>query len=337
MDIFGRKPYKNSITLAPSSHRIFMKNSHALPLAALLAALLLLFGMAGTAKSQIIPTITSIAPVQLFKGLGDQTVIIKGVNFGTNPTVTITGGGQDATVSPVSASTSTIVVTIPSSFTTLLNMVTLTITSADREPVSIAIPVTCASNLIIALSPSTTTASLQAFTLRLSLSCSPFLPNSKVIFTDATGSLQLKPVVRTDINEANSYIDVEIPASRNVFGGYPTIRVVNPDGSLAKWILTIASRPRPGIYTINPTFVLAGSEQVILTIKGANFDPGVFVQLSEVNLEITSYSRTELNVTVPASLVRNKGLLVVVVFNPDKQVAGARMPVIPIGEVTPFR
>lgn len=292
----------------------------------------------------VVATITSVTPATLNKGLGVQLLTIKGTNFGTPSAVSFVGSSLTANGKVISQTGSTdIVVEVPAQISNNLGTVTLTVTATGRTSPSTTVSVIDAPlPAIVSATPSSTTANLTAYTMKVT--GSNFSKDSRI----KLNGVELAQIVQSNglsfaQNGSNYDVWVEVPGSLNIRGGsYPLIIENTDSRTSAPFTYNVTSYARPYITVLEPTSSLPGAAQFTMTIRGLNFATpvgslaGAKVEISDVPVTITSQTNTEIKVVVPASLVVNPGLLVVEVINPDDQTGGARFPVAASTAPAPF-
>lgn len=124
-----------------------------------------------------------------------------------------------------------------------------------------------------------------------------------------------------------------IPAADTAKPGTFFIQTVNPHSGTGNnglsnpvtFIVNVKPNPIPTISSISPNTASAGSAATTLTVSGSNFlltsDPtgGSQVQWSTTtltNLAVTNITATQIQATVPATLLANAGSATVTVYNP---------------------
>ena len=95
-----------------------------------------------------------------------------------------------------------------------------------------------------------------------------------------------------------------------------TVFNATPGGGTSGAQTFTINNPAPTIASLNPDEVTAGSAQFTLTINGTGFNNDTTVQFGTTGLTINSRSATQLEATVPASLVTTAGAVTVTVANP---------------------
>jgi hypothetical protein len=114
------------------------------------------------------PSIFTALPQPLTAGIGDIPMTITGSGFGNlNVRVEVRGSGAQGVITPTSSSLTRITCNVPGQFLRNIGILTLTVTSTDKNPVSTNVSIVAASPFISQMQPSTTTASLRAFTVRV--------------------------------------------------------------------------------------------------------------------------------------------------------------------------
>jgi hypothetical protein len=284
------------------------------------------------------PTITSITPNPVPSGVGDVVVNIAGTNFGSlGVNAQVSTGGVPGAATVLSANPTLVSVRVPGSFLTQAGTLTITVLSSDRGPVTGSVPVAVSPGpSISAVLPSSTTANLQAFTLRV-------LGKNFALGSIVTYGTAQTPLTVTGLRLGGSAtipdtLLLTFPASANVTASTGDVTVRNLDGRSAAAPFTVNRAAAPVILALSPAQVAPGGPAFTLAIAGTGFQPGATVRFSDQPVTVLSNNGTEIRVVIPASLVASQGLLVVKVTNVDGQEVGARFPVTPdttpVGPIT---
>ena len=127
---------------------------------------------------------------------------------------------------------------------------------------------------------------------------------------------------------SSSQITAIVPASLTVKPTSYYLSVINPDGTTSTSGGFLSVTPLfPAITSLSPNLVAAGGGSLTLTINGQNFLPGAQVYFNNNNqpfaLTPFSVTATQIQVTVPASLVGAPGTIPVFVANTDSNRASA--------------
>jgi hypothetical protein len=98
----------------------------------------------------------------------------------------------------------------------------------------------------------------------------------------------------------------------------------NFTGSTAPAVTEMVNNPAPVVTGTGPSTLPEGSAGFTLTITGTNFAPGATVQWNATSLTIVSASATQIQASVPASLLGQEGTALVTVTNPGGGASLAR-------------
>ncbi len=90
----------------------------------------------------------------------------------------------------------------------------------------------------------------------------------------------------------------------------------NLDPSPAFYFWIVVYNPVPTITNINPSSILIGSDQFVLTVTGSNFMDGSEIYWGTSTLETDFISQTELRAPVPSELLQIAGPVSIKVVNP---------------------
>jgi hypothetical protein len=298
-------------------------------------------GFGSLGSLQPLPVITNITPNPVPSGLGDVVVNIAGTStpgFGSlGLNVQVSSGGNPGAATVLSAGPTLVSVRVPAAFVSVPGTLTLTVRSSDRQQVSGTVPVAASqAPNVSALIPSSTTASLQAFTLRIL--GKNFALGSLVTYGTAQTPLTVTALRLSGSATVPDTLLVTFPASANVVASAGNVTVRNLDGQSGTIPFTVNRGPAPVILALSPSQVAPGSAAFTLAIQGTGFQQGATVRFSDQPVTVLSNNGTEIRVAIPASLVATQGLLVVKVTNVDGQEVGARFPVtgdnVPVGPIT---
>jgi hypothetical protein len=137
-------------------------------------------------------------------------------------------------------------------------------------------------------------------------------PTGTVLFMDGTatiGSGSLSGGVATFTTAALA------PASHTLSAVYVGDR--NFTGSSASAVTEVINNPAPTLTGLSPSSLPEGSAAFTLTLTGSNFVPGATVQWNGSSLTVTNASPTQIQASVPASLLSQEGSALVTVTNPS--------------------
>jgi hypothetical protein len=105
-----------------------------------------------------------------------------------------------------------------------------------------------------------------------------------------------------------------VPASQLILPTQYSVQVFNPDETFSNTVtFTVLA---PGISSLSPTAIPAGSSAFGLTVTGNNFLSGSQVLFGGMTLATTFVNSTTLTATVPANLIGGTGQVNVQVMNP---------------------
>jgi sugar lactone lactonase YvrE len=172
---------------------------------------------------------------------------------------------------------------------------------------------------ILALTPSVTTASFQAFTARI---------NGVGFFRAAR--LSVNNASRTTARVVNSTAaSVTFTEEDNRRATAIVLRLTNPDGQFTEATVRIQNPFAPQILHLSVRANPQDTSSILLVVDGMYFGTSPRVVLSGVGLRVMSARATQIVAVIPRELRRRsatmKGLpAVVVVFNPDDQFDGRR-------------
>lgn len=279
------------------------------------------FTSTGAAPTPI--TITSVVPNPITAGLGDQIITINGSNFPTSGvTVSLAGNSTIGVGTVLSANPTLLSVRVPGIFTAVPGAISISVAGPQRITASTSVPVVQGPGpSISSISPSSTTANLQPFALTL------ITRNVTVGSTISVGGTNL-PIVRFGVGgAAGDTVVVIVPGSLNTFGGDAAVVARNQDGRTASAVLRVNPAPAPVILDFSPFLIAPGSPETILTLFGANFQPGATVRFSDIEVQVLEVTPQSVRVRIPASLLTQQGLAVIRLTNADGQTAGARFPI----------
>ena len=113
---------------------------------------------------------------------------------------------------------------------------------------------------------------------------------------------------------SDSQLTATVTADLITNAGTATV-TVSDDGSTSNSATFTIVPPAPVITSLNPNSALAGAAGVMLVVNGSNFDNGAIVQWNGGPLTTAFVSATQLDATVPASLIATPGSATVTVFD----------------------
>jgi photosystem II stability/assembly factor-like uncharacterized protein len=262
------------------------------------------------------PIITELLPSTIAANDEDFTVSVIGRHFfGTTSTVTLNNvRGTILSIGPTEA-----FVRFPGFLRRVGNAV-LQLTNPDEQFTTATLRITPApAPTITELSVVSTMATGQAFTVRLK---GTGFFRSSIITVNNVPRLLVR-------DRSSTTATFEISASENITPTTAVIRVINPDQQAAAAFLTILGHPAPAIDRLSAQPSLRDTSSIWMRVEGRNFWQPAIVELSGVALEQVSFSPTTIVAIVPPRLQRPAGQTgdlpaVVIVRNPDGQIAGTR-------------
>jgi uncharacterized protein (TIGR03437 family) len=116
---------------------------------------------------------------------------------------------------------------------------------------------------------------------------------------------------------SGSQLTAAVPASLIATAGSASVTVANPNGSVSSPATFNINPPTvPTISSLSPTSATAGGPPFTLTVNGAGFASGAFVQWNSTKLPTTYFNANQLTAAVPASLITAAGSASLTVVNP---------------------
>jgi hypothetical protein len=108
-----------------------------------------------------------------------------------------------------------------------------------------------------------------------------------------------------------------VPANLIAFPGNASITAVNPGGAVSNTLtFNVTPAGTPTLSSLSPNTLGAGGGTFTLAVNGSNFANGAVVQWNGVALGTSFVASTQLNATVPATLIAAPGSANVTVVNP---------------------
>jgi hypothetical protein len=256
------------------------------------------------------PTISSIVPSVVVAGSPGFTLMVNGTNFVNGSTVNFNGVPRPATfVNSTQITTSVLA-------SDVLTQGTINISVTDPFGIgnsgggtssSLPLAVVPASSqpTVGTLSPASTTAGGQSFTL--TISGTGFEPKSLVTFGTLTVNIAY---------QSPTELQAAIPASAIAVGGTPLVTVANPGTPPSTVVTFTVNNPVPQESLLLPSSAVPGSAELTLKVTGSNFNLSSSVLINGTALPTTYVSSTVLEVTIPANDLAQGGTLNVSVKNP---------------------
>jgi len=139
------------------------------------------------------------------------------------------------------------------------------------------------------------------------------VPTGSVVFTDGAAILGTVPL--NPSTGIATFTATALSASTHSINAI-YVGDGNFTGSPSTTVTLQVNNATPTVTSVGPTSVAAGSAAFTLTIVGTDFLPGSTVQWSGTGLTVTALSGTQIQATVPASLLIREGTATVTVTNP---------------------
>jgi len=279
-----------------------------------------LHAQSSTTATILRPYITSISPESLDTGVDSTVVTINGRRFQRGAEVFF--NARKLTKTRLEGD-SVIVAVIPGELTNYPDVAVLMIENPDETKIGLRVKIfdSCTprpaldrfADFYIA-QPVSTSATMQAFTLRIGNAGSPgFTLKTRVDFNGVPLAIDLRSTSAT-------FLLAEVPAYLNVPGAY--FVSVHWEGGCTRirpFTITPALDPAsaPAITRVNPSMLTSNGGNI--TITGVNFSTLATVRLGSTTLAIVSISATRIVAVVPPNLSRLNFTLSVT--NPDGQAA----------------
>jgi hypothetical protein len=202
--------------------------------------------------------------------------------------------------------------TVPASFTTNLGTHLVRVRNSDgKESNDLSFEVVAASTRITSLMPTGVIAGSPAFTL--TVAGASFKTGATVLFDDV-------PLATTFVSATQ--VRAEVPAALVATPRLHGVQERNADGGLSNQEIFFVVPNPPLAYAIDPSFVIEGAGDTVITITGERFAPGAVAHLVENNLpgtrlDTTFVSSGQLTARVPAQFIQTAGELAFQIENPD--------------------
>jgi RHS repeat-associated protein len=253
-----------------------------------------------------VPVISGLSPTTVIAGGGAFVLTISGSNFVNTASVNFSG----MSLTPQFVSTTQLNVTIPAS--SIANAGSFPVTVSNPGPGggtsgSLSFTVNNPVPLASTLSPVSIIAGSGTFAL--TVNGSNFVSTSTLNFSGQA----ISPSFVT-----SSQITATIPASLIAQAGTRPVTVNNPapgGGTTAVLTFTV-NNPVPSLTNLNPASAPTGSGPFLITLTGTNFVTTSTVNFSGTTLTPQFVSSSQMNVTIPASLLAQAGYFPLYVSNP---------------------
>jgi hypothetical protein len=232
----------------------------------------------------VAPTITGLSSTSTVAGSPAQSITITGTGYQSGDTVIFTfAGSAQPALTPSLISSTSLTVTIPSTYLTTAGSATIAVKDV-LGAISSSTPYTVNPTPTTSL-VSPTSAAVGTPNLSITVTGTNFRTGSTVTFTPSGGSAVL--LTPTTYNSATS-LTATIPAAQMLSVTSATISVTDPSGYVTN-TQSFSVQAAPAISTLSVTSVPAGTSTFTLTINGSNFTSG-----SKVEWTPTPGSTTEL-------------------------------------------
>lgn len=252
------------------------------------------------------PHLSSVSPSSVAEGSGNTAITLTGSGF-VNPTTAFFDATSLATVFVNSTS---LTATIPSALLATNGTGSITVTNANGTSNALTFTITVAPPPPVVPSIATVTpSSVQAGSgnTGITVAGANFINPTTVVFG-------VTSLVTVFVN--GTTLTATIPSGSLVSSGSVSITATNTNGTSNAVTFTItAAPPAPSISSISPLSAQAGAGNTALSVTGLNFINPSTVKFGATSLSTTFISGTNLNATIPASLLTNQGTVSVTVTN----------------------
>ena len=256
------------------------------------------------------PVITGLSPSSATAGGPSFTLTVNGSGFLN--TSTVQWNGSSLTTTYISGTQLSAVVPSAQIATPgLANVSVLNPGGVTSNAVTFTI--TAPTPLISSISPSSATAGVPALTL--TVNGTGFLAGSAVQWNGSSLSTTYM---------SGNQLTASVAASQIASQGTANVTVVNPGGATSNAVTFTINAPTPSISSLSPNSATAGAPAFTLTVSGSGFLVGSTVRWNGSALSTNYVSGTQLNASVPASLIASQGTASVTVANPG----GATSPAV---------
>jgi IPT/TIG domain len=246
------------------------------------------------------PFIESFNPPNATAGSGAFTLRVFGRNFAPDSTVTL--GTRAATTRYVS-STELSVDVIASDITTVGTLPVVVTNGDGAQSAAVNLPVLLIVPAISSIDPTSVPAGDPGFTL--SVSGTNFTSSSTIDFDGVAQT-------GTRFNASTNTLTLIVPASQLTVPRAISVTVTENGVASAPRLLVVAS---PSITNVNPSVIVAGGADAVLTVTGANFVPGSRGSFKGGERPTTFVSSSQLTVTVPFTALLETGTFALTVSN----------------------
>jgi hypothetical protein len=253
------------------------------------------------------PTISSIIPSVVVAGSPGFTLTINGANFVNGSNVNFNGVSRAATF----VNSTQITASVLSSDVVIQGIVNIFVASpvgvggGTSSSMSLTVAPANSQPTVGTLSPASTTAGGQSFTL--TISGTGFAPASLVTFGTQTVSAAY---------QSPTEVQAAIPAGAIAVAGTPLVTVANPGSAPSAVVTFTVNNPVAQESLLSPSSAPVGSAALNLNVTGSNFNSSSSILINGTAFSPTHVSPTLLQVAIPASDLAQAGTLNVSVTNP---------------------
>ncbi len=254
------------------------------------------------------PQLIGVAPRNLLVGATDATLFVRGVNFEPTSGVVIEGSAVLTTF----ANPRELRAKLPATLLATTGTRRVKVRNGDgQESRETTIEIVSPSARLSALAPAQAIAGAAGFTLAIS---GANFQSGALVFFDQ--------ILLTTRRLSATALEAEVPAALIAEPGTRAVRVQNGDGIVSNDALfTVFPRP-PVIAEIIPNSLIEGAGEVLLRLKGEQFQRGIIARVIEdarltSSLETLFLSEQQLEVKLPARFTQKAGNLLLRVDNPD--------------------
>lgn len=268
----------------------------------------------GTSTIQPAPSLTSLSQASTSAGAAGFSLTVTGQNFLSTSVVEWNGAPLQTTFT----SATQLVASVPAANLAIAG--TAQIAVEDPAPQSlISNSLSFTINTITPPAPvlttlSATSAIVGSSSLALTVTGQNFISSSVV---------QLNGVSLTTVVNSATQLVATVPASSLTSTGAFPVTVVDPSPlSLVSNALTFTVNPIPPTLTaVNPSSAIVNTGPVSIVLFGQNFVTGATVSFGSTKLVVTAQTTTQIQTSIPASLLTATGTFAVTVSNPAPNAA----------------
>lgn len=271
-------------------------------------------GTGSSTPSQAAPTLTSLSQASANAGAAAFSLTVTGQNFLSASIVEWNGAPLPTTFT----SATQLVANVPAANLAIAG--TAQIAVEDPAPQSlISNSLTFSINTVVPPAPvlttlSATSATLGSASFALTVTGQNFISPSVV---------QFNGVSLTTVMTSATQLVATVPAASLLSTGAFPVTVVDPSPlSLVSNALTFTVNPVPPLVTTaNPSSAIVNTGPLSIILFGQNFATGATVSFGSTKLTITAQTNTQIQATVPASLLTATGTFPITVSNPAPNAA----------------